>query len=329
MRILLTGGAGYIGSHLAVALLQTDHKVVIVDNFVNSNLDILEAIEKTSGKKPDFARVDLLDFVALSQVFDTYKFDCVIHLAGLKSVAESVAEPLHYYENNIGSTLNLCEAMMVAGVRRCVFSSSATVYDLQSPMPLSERSPLLPQNPYGRSKLMCEQILEDAVSAHGFSVVSLRYFNPIGSHPTGLLQEKPHGIPNNLLPYIAQVAGGSRGHLNIFGSDYDTADGTAERDYIHIMDLCAGHLAALEHCIKNPGYSVFNLGTGHPSSVLEVVRAFETANSLTIPYKLAPRRAGDAASYFADPAKAKAILGFESQHSLVDMCKSYNIDKKS
>lgn len=322
MKVLLTGGAGYIGSHTCVQLLQAGHDVVIVDNLHNSKIAVLDRIEKISGRRPDFFDVDICDFEALVNVFSGQKFEAVIHFAGLKAVGESVEKPLFYYQNNVGGTLKLCGVMQAAGVRNLVFSSSATVYGDPHTVPIKEDFPVGgATNPYGRSKCMVEQILIDWQQAHPhLNIALLRYFNPVGAHASGLIGEDPNGIPNNLMPYITQVAIGRRPHLNVFGNDYPTHDGTGVRDYIHVVDLAAGHLKALEKLNENPGLGIWNLGTGQGYSVLDVVKAFEKASGKKVPYEVVGRRAGDIAACYADPAKANRELNWQAKFGIEQMC---------
>ncbi len=330
MRVLVTGGAGFIGSHTCVSLLEAGHEVVIVDNFSNSSPDVIDAIEKISGKRVKLYRADICDKAALGTVFYENKIDAVIHFAGYKAVAESVSKPLMYYQNNIGGTISLCEVMHEFGCKRLVFSSSATVYGMENPVPFTEDMPLSAINPYGSTKLMIEQILVDMARADkDFSAVLLRYFNPIGAHESGLIGENPSGIPNNLLPYVALVAVGKLPRLQIFGNDYDTPDGTGVRDYIHVCDLAEGHLKALDFAAENNGAHAFNLGTGNGTSVLQIVSAFEKASGRTINYIFAPRRAGDVAKCFADTSKAKAVLNWQAKYDIEKMCAdAWNYIKK-
>lgn len=320
MVILVTGGAGYIGSHTCVELLKAGFEVVVLDNLANSKPSVIEKIAVISGRRPVFYHADCRDKVALSKIFDEHPVDAVIHFAGLKAVGESVAVPLRYYENNIASTFALCETMARYNVKKIVFSSSATVYGDPSSVPIREDFPLRPTNPYGRTKLMIEQILEDIQAAdRQWRVVLLRYFNPVGAHESGIIGEDPSGIPNNLMPYIAQVAVGKLECLNVFGNDYETPDGTGVRDYIHVVDLALGHVKAIE-AIDNTQYLVCNLGTGRGYSVFEVVKAFEAASGRPIPYKITSRRPGDVASTYADPSLAKEKLNWEARRNLNAMC---------
>ncbi|MCK2183041.1 UDP-glucose 4-epimerase GalE [Halomonas getboli] len=320
MRVLVTGGAGYIGSHTAVELLEAGHDVVVVDNLCNGSEVALQRIEEITGKGVDFARADIRDREAMDAVFAKHDIDAVIHFAGLKAVGESVGKPLAYYENNVNGTLVLCQAMEAAGVRRIVFSSSATVYGSEAPVPYVETTPRgTTSNPYGTSKAMVEKLLEDLVVAdERWSVTLLRYFNPIGAHPSGKIGEDPRGIPNNLMPFIAQVAVGRRDELTIFGNDYETADGTCERDYLHVVDLAVGHLKALE-VAGDPGISVYNLGTGQGISVLEMVNSFTRVTDVPVPYRFGARRAGDLPAFWADASKARKELGWVAEKTLDDM----------
>lgn len=320
-KILLTGGAGYIGSHTAVELLEAGYEVICVDNCYNSNPDALKRVEKITGKTVKFYQDDILDADAMHRIFAENKIDAVIHFAGLKAVGESVSIPLKYYHNNISGTVVLCEAMQKAGVKRIVFSSSATVYGLPKSLPIREDFPLSATNPYGRTKLMIEEILRDlAVSDPEWSISILRYFNPVGAHKSGQIGESPRGIPNNLMPYIAQVATGKLTKLRVFGNDYPTPDGTGVRDYIHVTDLALGHLAALKRALTKTGVDVYNLGTGNGYSVLQLLKAFEKAANKTIPYEIVERRPGDIAACYADASKAKAELGWQATRGVDEMC---------
>lgn len=322
MAILITGGAGYIGSHTCVELLNEEYDVIIVDNFTNSKPEALKRIKEIAGKDFKFYEVDLLHKEALEEVFASNNIEAVIHFAGLKAVGESVEIPLTYYHNNITGTLILCELMQKYNVKKMVFSSSATVYGMNNISPLTEELPLSTTNPYGSTKLMIEQILRDIyVSDNTWSVALLRYFNPIGAHESGRIGEDPNGIPNNLMPYITQVAVGKREKLSIFGSDYDTHDGTGVRDYIHVQDLAKGHLKALEKVMDSKGAEAYNLGTGVGYSVLDVVKNFEKATGQKIPYVLIDRRAGDIATCYSDAAKAFKELGWKAEKNLEDMCR--------
>ena len=323
MNVLVTGGAGYIGSHTCVELIEAGHEPIVIDNLVNSNPESLNRVRMITGKEVTFYEGDVRNEKLLDEIFSTHSIHCVIHFAGLKAVGESVAKPLDYYENNLCSTMTLCRVMGKHGVKRIVFSSSATVYSGDNEMPLRESSKTGNcTNPYGWTKYMGEQILRDlTVADPEWSVVLLRYFNPVGAHASGLIGEHPNGIPNNLMPYISQTAVGKRDHLNVFGNDYPTHDGTGVRDYIHVVDLAKGHVAAINHLINHTGESVFNLGTGTGYSVLDMVKAFETANGVPVPYEIAPRRPGDLATCYADPAKSKEVLGWVATHDQTDMCR--------
>lgn len=321
MKILVTGGTGYIGSHTCVELLQKGYEVVVFDNLYNSKIDVVDKIEKITGKKITFYKADMLDKESMRPVFAEHTFDAVIHFAGLKAVGESVEKPLLYYKNNIAGTLNLCEMMNEYGCKKIIFSSSATVYGSPETVPITEDFPLSTTNPYGSTKLMLEGILSDlCVPDKEWSVVLLRYFNPIGAHESGLLGESPNGIPNNLMPYIMQVAVGKLPELGVFGNDYDTPDGTGVRDYIHVVDLAKGHVNAVEKVTSANGVNIYNLGTGNGYSVLDIVKAFEAANGVTIPYSIKPRRAGDIATCYANPQKARDELGWEAKYDLQRMC---------
>lgn len=322
--LLVTGGAGFIGSHTCVELLASGYKVVIIDNLINSSADSIGKIEEISGKKVKFYENDLLDADAVEKIFAENEIDGVIHFAGLKAVGESVEKPLLYYTNNLISTLNLCDAMVRHNVLNLVFSSSATVYGDPASVPIREDFPLSTTNPYGTTKLMIERILTDFQVAHkDFKIALLRYFNPIGAHKSGLIGENPKGIPNNLLPYVAKVANGELEKLSVFGNDYKTKDGTGVRDYIHVVDLSRGHVLAMNKLIKSTEGSVtpYNLGTGNGYSVLEIVKTFEKVNGVSVPYVIAPRRSGDIAECYADPTRAAAELGFKAQYNLEEMCK--------
>ena len=322
MKVLVTGGAGYIGSHTCVELLNAGHEVVIIDNFVNSKPEALDSIRKITGKDFAFVEADLRDRAAVKALFDAHPVDAVIHFAGLKAVGESVQKPLEYYDNNLGGLFVLAEEMRDHGVKKFVFSSSATVYGMNNPVPFREEMPTSATNPYGYTKVMIEQMLKDiAVADPEWSIVMLRYFNPIGAHPSGLIGEDPNGIPNNLLPYVAQVAAGKLKELTVFGDDYDTPDGTGVRDYIHVVDLALGHLAALNYADSHTGAEAINLGTGHGTSVLEIVRAFEKASGRKVPYRIAARRAGDIATCYADTSKAAKLLGWRAERNIDDMCR--------
>jgi UDP-glucose 4-epimerase len=320
--LLVTGGAGYIGSHACVELLAAGHEVVVVDNLCNSRREVLGRIERIAGRPVGFHECDVRDEAALRGIFRAHAIDAVLHFAGLKAVDESVARPLDYYDNNVGGTLALCAAMRASGVRRLVFSSSATVYGDPDAVPVREDHPLRPTNPYGRSKAMVESILQDLVrSDPAWKVALLRYFNPVGAHESGLIGEDPGGVPNNLMPFIAQVAVGRRDALNVYGNDYPTPDGTGVRDYIHVVDLARGHLAALESLDAAEGVLTVNLGTGRGYSVLEVVKAFRQASGREIPYRVVARRPGDVAACYADPSLAARLLGWRAERDLLQMCR--------
>ncbi|MGI6694639.1 MAG: UDP-glucose 4-epimerase GalE [Christensenellales bacterium] len=322
MRVLVTGGAGYIGSHTCLALLRAGHEVTVVDDLRNASRESLSRVEKLAGKSLTFHQLNVCDDRALDQVFAEAPVDCVIHFAGLKAVGESVEIPLDYYQNNLMSTLTLCRVMLERGVSRFIFSSSATVYAPGSPMPVDEGAALGCTNPYGWTKFMGEQILRDITQANlGFSCVLLRYFNPIGADPSGDIGEDPAGIPNNLMPYITQTVSGKLEQLQVFGADYDTHDGTGVRDYIHVSDLAAGHLSAMDYAMKHTGCIAVNLGTGIGYSVLDIIHAFEKANDVKVPYAIGPRRAGDVATVYANPRKARELLGWEALKSIEDMCR--------
>lgn len=329
MKILVTGGTGYIGSHTVVELLEANHEVTIVDNLVNSKADVIDKIEKITGKRPNFFKADILDEQALRAIFEKGNFDSVIHFAGLKAVGESVKLPLEYYHNNITGTLVLLKVMREFSVKNLVFSSSATVYGSPKSLPLKEDFPLSTTNPYGSTKLFIEYILKDlSKAAPDMNIALLRYFNPVGAHKSGLIGENPNGIPNNLMPYITQVAIGKLPYLRVFGGDYNTHDGTGVRDYIHVLDLARGHLLALQKLNQKPGLVIYNLGTGIGYSVLDMVKAFSEASGHSIPYKIVERREGDIASCYSDPSLAKAELGFTTKYTLLDMCKdSFNYQK--
>jgi UDP-glucose 4-epimerase len=321
MRILVTGGAGYIGSHTCVELLNAGYDVTVVDNLSNSKEEAIKRVKEITGKQPNFNKVDLLDKKALNKVFAKSKIDAVIHFAGLKAVGESVQIPLRYYHNNITGTLMLCEVMKEHDVKNIVFSSSATVYGDPHKVPITEDFPLSATNPYGRTKLMIEEILRDLyVADKSLNIAILRYFNPVGSHKSGRIGESPNDIPNNLMPYIAQVAVGKLPMLSVFGSDYPTPDGTGVRDYIHVVDLAIGHLYALKKLDTKPGVVTYNLGTGRGYSVLEMVKAFEQASGKKVAYKVAGRRPGDIAACYADPSIAKNELGWSANRDINEMC---------
>ena len=322
-KILLAGGAGYIGSHTAVELLESGYDVVIADNFSNSCPESVKRVEQITGKSVKLYEVDIRDAAKLENVFSENSIDAVIHFAGLKAVGESVEKPVLYYRNNIDTTLSLLECMRKYDVKNIIFSSSATVYGEENPVPYTEEMKRgTCTNPYGWTKVMMEQILEDTAKADSsMSVVLLRYFNPIGAHESGMIGEDPQGIPNNLMPYVAQVAVGRRDHLTIFGDDYPTPDGTCRRDYIHVVDLAKGHVKAVEYVVKNKGVEVFNLGTGTPYSVTEIVTAFEKANDIKIKYEYGQRRAGDLPESYANADKALKVLGWKTEKNLEDMCR--------
>ncbi len=331
MSILVTGGAGFIGSHTVVELLNKGYDVIIVDNLVNSKESTISAIEKITDKKPKFYNVNLLDKEKVNKIFDENKdIEAVIHFAALKAVGESVEKPILYYENNLQSTLVLVDVMQKHNVKKIVFSSSATVYGDPAKVPITEDMPTgAATNPYGETKVMIERILADIYkSDNSWSVMLLRYFNPIGAHESGLIGESPNGIPNNLMPYINQVALGKLDHLRVFGNDYNTPDGTGVRDYIHVVDLAKGHIKAIERCEKITGVEAYNLGTGIGYSVLDIVKNFEKATGIKIKYEIAPRRAGDIAECYADPSKAEKVLGWKAEKNLEQMCKdSWNFTK--
>ena len=322
MAILITGGAGYIGSHTCVELLNTGYDIVIVDNFSNSKPESLSRIQEITGKTFKFYEIDILNKVKLEEVFIENEIAAVIHFAGFKAVGESVEQPISYYHNNVTGTLILCEVMKKYDVKKIVFSSSATVYGMNNISPLIEDLPVSATNPYGWSKIMIEQILRDIyISDKEWSISILRYFNPIGAHESGKIGEDPNGIPNNLMPYITQVAIGKLNKLNIFGNDYPTHDGTGVRDYIHVVDLAKGHVKALNKVLKTTGIDIYNLGTGIGYSVLDVIKSFEKATGIKIPYKITKRRPGDIAICYADPTKAYKELGWKAEKNLEDMCR--------
>jgi UDP-glucose 4-epimerase len=321
MKILVTGGAGYIGSHTCIELLNEGHEVVVVDNLSNSKEESLRRVQELTGKSLSFHKVDLRDKAALNAVFKDAAIDSVVHFAGLKAVGESVTIPLSYYDNNITGTLVLCEVMAANGVKNIVFSSSATVYGDPATVPITEDFPLSATNPYGRSKLFVEDILSDIyVSDDTWNVALLRYFNPVGAHVSGRIGEDPNDIPNNLMPYVSQVAIGKLESLSVFGDDYPTPDGTGVRDYIHVVDLALGHVKALEKLTSNPGVVIYNLGTGNGYSVLDMIKAFEKASGKTVAYKIVARRSGDIAVCYANPAKAKQDIGWEATRGIEEMC---------
>ncbi|WP_040213473.1 UDP-glucose 4-epimerase GalE [Clostridium polynesiense] len=331
MAILVTGGTGYIGSHTCVELLNSGYEVVVIDNLVNSKMEVVDIIKSITKKDFKFYQGDLLDIDIIEKIFNENHIDAVIHFAGLKAVGESVSIPLRYYHNNITGTLNLCNVMNKHNCKKLVFSSSATVYGVPKSVPIKEDFPLSTTNPYGSTKLMIEDILRDLyVSDNEWSIALLRYFNPIGAHSSGLIGDNPNGIPNNLMPYITQVAIGKLESLGVFGDDYDTHDGTGVRDYIHVVDLSKGHLKAVEKVIKEKGVNAYNLGTGTGYSVLDIVKAFEKSTGVKVNYKIMPRRAGDIAECYADPTKAKEELGWEAVLDIEQMCKdSWDFAKKN
>ena len=332
MNVLVTGGAGYIGSHTCIELLESGYGVVDIDNLCNSNSKSLDRVRELTGKDVAFYEGDVRDEALLRKIFAENEIGCVIHFAGLKAVGESVAKPWEYYDNNQNSTLVLTKVMREAGMKNIIFSSSATVYTADNEMPLRETSRTGGcTNPYGWTKYMTEQILSGLSHADpAWSIVLLRYFNPIGAHASGMIGEDPRGIPNNLMPYITQVAIGRRDHLSIFGSDYDTPDGTGVRDYIHVVDLAKGHVAAVKYVTGHAGCEVFNLGTGIGYSVLDMVKTFQEANQVAVPYEIVARRPGDIATCYADPAKSAAVLGWKAEHTLADMCRdSWNWQRKN
>ena len=320
-QVCVTGGAGYIGSHTCLEMLEKGYEVVVMDNLYNATKEAMKRVQELTGKTMEFVEMDLLDMEGLRKLFTSTKFDAVIHFAGLKAVGESVAKPLFYYENNIAGTVNLLKAMGEGGCKNIVFSSSATVYGDPASVPVKEDFPISATNPYGRTKLFIEEILRDVYrSDKAWNVILLRYFNPCGAHKSGRIGEDPKGIPNNLMPYIQQVAVGKREFLSVFGSDYPTKDGTGVRDYIHVVDLAKGHLAALEKLKSDPGCETYNLGTGTGYSVLDMLAAFSKACGKELPHKMADRRPGDVSTVFGSPDKAKAELGWEAQLNLEDMC---------
>lgn len=331
MNILLTGGLGFIGSHAATVLSEDKHRVVLLDNLSNCQVTALDGLEKILGTRLEFVEGDVRDTALVERVLHQYDIDAVIHFAGLKAVGESSANPINYYSNNVAGTISLIQAMQASGVEKMVFSSSATVYGNPVYLPCDEAHPTYPTNPYGRTKLQCEDILRDQVKANpNWRVVCLRYFNPVGAHPSGLIGEEPFGVPNNLMPYIAKVASGKLTCLSIFGDDYDTRDGTGERDYIHVMDLAEGHLSALNLTKIQKGFFAINLGGGVPFSVLDLVSSFEAVSGKIIPRKNGPRRVGDISSCYADPSLAKTALNWQAHYSLLDMCSSmWNYQKVS
>ena len=321
MKILVTGGTGYIGSHTCVELIKVGYEVVVVDNLCNSSLESLKRVESLVDCTIPFHKIDVRDKAALTRVFEQYAIDGVVHFAGLKAVGESVEKPIEYYNSNVGGTFILAEVMKVFGCKIFVFSSSATVYGDPNTVPIKEDFPLSVTNPYGRSKLMIEEFLQDVfVADDRWHIALLRYFNPVGAHKSGLIGEDPSGIPNNLMPYISQVAGGNLENLRVFGGDYDTPDGTGVRDYIHVVDLAKGHVKALQALENKPQVLTVNLGTGNGYSVLDMVKAFEKASGKEVPYQIVGRRAGDIATCYADPTFSKEILGWQAEHELEEMC---------
>ncbi len=323
MAILITGGCGYIGSHTCIEMLEAGYDIVVIDNYYNSKPEALRRVKEISGKEFPFYECDIRDADGLRKVFNAHKIDAVIHFAGLKAVGESVQKPLMYYDNNVNGTVVLCQVMAEMGCKRIVFSSSATVYGTGNPSPLVENMPIgAVTNPYGRTKFMIEGILSDlCTSDPEWSAVLLRYFNPIGAHISGRIGEDPNGIPNNLMPYISQVAIGKLQQLAVFGDDYDTHDGTGVRDYIHVVDLAKGHVKAVGYALAHTGAEPINLGTGIGYSVLDLVNAFKTANGVDVPYKVAPRRSGDVATCYSDPTKAAELLGWKAEKNVEDMCR--------
>jgi len=321
MKILVTGGAGYIGSHTCVLLLEAGYEVVVLDNFSNASRESIRRVEQITGKQVVLVEGDIRNRNDLEVLFKTYTIGAVVHFAGLKAVGESVEQPLRYYENNVCGTVQLCKVMAEYGCKQIVFSSSATVYGDPHTTPIKEDFPLLATNPYGRSKLIIEEMLRDLyVSDNQWKIILLRYFNPVGAHASGMIGEDPNGIPNNLMPFIAQTAVGKREKLSVFGDDYDTPDGTGVRDYIHVVDLAEGHLKALEKIGEVDGVLAVNLGTGKGYSVLDMVKAFEKASGKQVPYEIAPRRSGDVAKCYADPSYAKEVLGWEAKRGIEEMC---------
>ena len=332
MNVLVTGGAGYIGSHTCVELIETGHTPIVIDNLYNSSAKSLDRVKEITGQEVKFYEGDVRDEALLNKIFDENEIGAVIHFAGLKAVGESVAKPLAYYDNNLVSTMVLARVMGNRGCKKIIFSSSATVYSGDNEMPLRENSKTGNcTNPYGWTKFMCEEIIRDYVKADpAWSAVLLRYFNPVGAHPSGRIGEAPNGIPNNLMPFISQTAIGKRKQLSVFGNDYDTHDGTGVRDYIHVVDLAKGHVAAVKYVLDHKGCEVFNLGTGIGYSVLDMVKAFNEANGLDLPYKIVDRRPGDIATCYADPAKSMEVLGWKAEKNLMDMCRdSWNWQSKN
>lgn len=321
-KILVTGGCGYIGSHTVLELLNKNYEVVVVDNFSNSSFESLKRVQKITGKEVTFYEADIRDVATMESIFESHNFDAVIHFAAFKAVGESCKLPLKYYENNISGTVSLLKIMEKHNVKKIIFSSSATVYGDPERLPLDENCRLSTTNPYGSTKLMMENIMQDLYKAdNAWNIILLRYFNPVGAHESGLIGEDPKGIPNNLMPFVAQVASGKLQCINVFGNDYDTPDGTGVRDYIHVVDLALGHIAAIEQC-NETGVHIYNLGTGHGYSVLEMIHAFEKACGKKLPYKICPRRPGDIAACYASPVKAKAELKWEAKFGIEEMCAS-------
>ncbi|MFA7565012.1 MAG: UDP-glucose 4-epimerase GalE [Candidatus Neomarinimicrobiota bacterium] len=331
MKILLTGGAGYIGSHTLVELLNQNHEITVIDNLSNSKIESIKRVKTITGKELIFNKIDLCNIIELEKVFSSNQFEAVIHFAGLKAVGESVQKPLLYYYNNITGTINLCQMMIKYDVKNIVFSSSATVYGNPTSVPITEDFPIKPANPYGNTKYIIETILKDIQIANpNWNVIILRYFNPVGAHESGLIGEDPNGIPNNLMPYISQVAVGRLPYLKVYGNDYPTKDGTGIRDYIHVVDLALGHLKALDKLSTKPGYCIYNLGTGQGYSVLDVITTFEKWSQRKIPYKIVGRRPGDIAECYADPSKANRELAWKAERNLDDMCRdTWNWQKKN
>lgn len=331
MSILVTGGAGYIGTHTCVELLKENYEVVVIDNLSNAKKEALHRVEKITGKTIKFYQDTVLDESALEKIFQENQIDCVIHFAGLKAVGESVQQPLDYYENNVIGTISLLKVMKKFNCKNFVFSSSATVYTAENPILINEDEPVGANNPYGKTKLFIEYILKDLyASDHNWNIVILRYFNPIGAHPSGLIGENPSGIPNNLMPYITQVAIGKLEYLNVFGDDYDTPDGTGVRDYIHVCDLAYGHICAIRKLNEKPGLVIYNLGNGIGYSVFDLVHTFEKVNHVKIPYQVIARRPGDIAIYYANPSKAEKEIHFKTTRTLEDMCRdSWNFQQKN
>ncbi len=322
MNILVTGGAGYIGSHTCLDLIKNGYNPVVIDNFSNSKSSVIRRLQEISGKNLDLYQADISDCSLISEIIKKHSIEAVVHFAGLKSVTESISSPIQYYTNNIAGTLSLLTSMKLQGVKKIIFSSSATVYGNSNSNPVLENSPLLPFNPYGRSKLFIEEILRDVVmSDPSWSVAVLRYFNPVGAHSSGLMGEDSGGAPNNLMPIIGKVASRELPYLNVFGQDYPTIDGSGVRDFIHVTDLSTGHLAALHFLNSHNGFEVFNLGTGQGTSVLQLIKAYERATGLEIPYKIADRREGDIAVSYAEVSKARALLKWEAEHDILDMCR--------